>query len=88
MYWRVAGRDASRSVAKQSFDLGTLPFLSLARSERYRLLTLLVTPRIEPLTPIDQPLDKLDDLTLRERSVPVLFSSYSIARMADTGFSH
>jgi membrane-associated progesterone receptor component len=42
MYWRVAGRDASRSVAKQSFDL-------------------------EPLTPIDQPLDKLDDLTLRER---------------------
>jgi hypothetical protein len=47
-----------------------------------------VTPRIEPLTPIDQPLDKLDDLTLRERSVHVLFSSYSIARMADTGFSH
>ena len=26
MYWRIAGRDASRSVAKQSFDLGTLPF--------------------------------------------------------------
>ncbi|KAH9993940.1 cytochrome b5-like heme/steroid binding domain-containing protein [Russula vinacea] len=23
MYWRVAGRDASRSVAKQSFDPGT-----------------------------------------------------------------
>lgn len=73
MYWRVAGRDASRSVAMQSFDLGTPPFLSLARSERYRLLTLLVMPRIEPLTPVDQPLDKLDDLTPRERSVlPVL----------------
>jgi len=41
MYWRVAGRDASRSVAKQSF----VP---------------------EPLTSIDQPLDKLEDLTPRE----------------------
>ena len=81
MYWRVAGRDASRNVAKQSFDLGTPSFLSLARSERYLLLTLLVTPRIEPLTPIDQPLDKLEDLTPRERSVPVLCSSYSASRM-------
>lgn len=26
MYWRVAGRDASRSVAKQSFGLGASPF--------------------------------------------------------------
>jgi membrane-associated progesterone receptor component len=26
-------------------------------------------PRIEPLTPIDQPLDKLEDLSPRERSV-------------------
>ncbi|KAI0277599.1 cytochrome b5 [Russula aff. rugulosa BPL654] len=42
MYWRVAGRDASRSVAKQSFGP-------------------------EPLTPIDQPLDKLEDLSPRER---------------------
>jgi len=42
MYWRVAGRDASRSVARQSFDP-------------------------EPLTPIDQPLDKLENLTPRER---------------------
>lgn len=75
MYWRVAGRDASRSVAKQSFDLGTPPFLSLARSKRYRLLTLLVMPRIEPLTPIDEPLDKLEDLTPRERSVLVLCPS-------------
>jgi hypothetical protein len=72
MYWRVAGRDASRSVAKQSFDLGTPPFPSLARSKRCRLLTLLVMRRIEPLTPIDLPLDKLEDLTPRERSVPVL----------------
>jgi predicted heme/steroid binding protein len=29
MYWRVAGRDASRSVAKQSFDPGTHASLSL-----------------------------------------------------------
>ena len=69
MYWRVAGRDASRSVAKQSFGLGTPPF-HLSRSLRalsIGLLTLLVMPRIEPLTPIDQPLDKLEDLTARER---------------------
>ncbi|KAF9005085.1 cytochrome b5-like heme/steroid binding domain-containing protein [Cyathus striatus] len=37
MYGNFAGRDASRGMAKQSFDL-------------------------EMLTPIDQPLDKLDDL--------------------------
>ncbi|KAF7986741.1 hypothetical protein HWV62_20308 [Athelia sp. TMB] len=37
MYGNFAGRDASRGMAKQSFD-------------------------IEMLTPIDQPLDKLDDL--------------------------
>jgi len=42
MYWRVAGRDASRCAAKQSFGFDTL-------------------------TPIDQPLDKLEDLTPRER---------------------
>jgi hypothetical protein len=68
MYWRVAGWDASWSVAKQSFDLDMPPFLSLTHSERYRLLTLLVTLCIEPLTPIDQPLDKLEDLTPREVS--------------------
>ncbi|TFY56180.1 hypothetical protein EVJ58_g7796 [Rhodofomes roseus] len=38
MYANFAGRDASRGMAKQSFDL-------------------------EMLTPLDQPLDKLDDLT-------------------------
>ncbi|KAI0065213.1 cytochrome b5 [Artomyces pyxidatus] len=38
MYGNFAGRDASRGMAKQSFD-------------------------IEMLTPIDQPLDKLEDLT-------------------------
>ncbi|KJA17336.1 hypothetical protein HYPSUDRAFT_1023276 [Hypholoma sublateritium FD-334 SS-4] len=37
MYGNFAGRDASRGMAKQSFD-------------------------IEMLTPVDQPLDKLDDL--------------------------
>ncbi|KAH9929174.1 cytochrome b5 [Fomitopsis serialis] len=38
MYANFAGRDASRGMAKQSFDL-------------------------DMLTPVDQPLDKLDDLT-------------------------
>jgi len=41
MYGNFAGRDASRGMAKQSFDL-------------------------EMLTPIDQPLDKLEDLTSEE----------------------
>ncbi|KAI0758627.1 cytochrome b5 [Trametes elegans] len=41
MYANFAGRDASRGMAKQSFDE-------------------------EMLTPIDQPLDKLDDLTPEE----------------------
>ncbi|OCH91542.1 cytochrome b5 [Obba rivulosa] len=41
MYANFAGRDASRGMAKQSFDT-------------------------EMLTPIDQPLDKLDDLTSEE----------------------
>jgi len=42
MYGNFAGRDASRGMAKQSFDP-------------------------EVLTAIDQPLDKLDDLTSDER---------------------
>ncbi|KAF8502075.1 cytochrome b5-like heme/steroid binding domain-containing protein [Russula emetica] len=41
MYGNFAGRDASRGMAKQSFD-------------------------VEMLTPIDQPLDKLGDLTPEE----------------------
>ncbi|CAL1702659.1 unnamed protein product [Somion occarium] len=41
MYANFAGRDASRGMAKQSFD-------------------------VEMLTPIDQPLDKLEDLTSEE----------------------
>ncbi|KAA1470788.1 cytochrome b5 [Dentipellis sp. KUC8613] len=41
MYGNFAGRDASRGMAKQSFD-------------------------VEMLTPIDQPLDKLTDLTQEE----------------------
>ncbi|KAH9023490.1 cytochrome b5-like heme/steroid binding domain-containing protein [Lactarius pseudohatsudake] len=41
MYGNFAGRDASRGMAKQSFD-------------------------VEMLTPLDQPLDKLEDLTPEE----------------------
>ncbi|KZT00007.1 cytochrome b5 [Laetiporus sulphureus 93-53] len=41
MYANFAGRDASRGMAKQSFD-------------------------VEMLTPVDQPLDKLDDLNSEE----------------------
>ncbi|KAF4600014.1 hypothetical protein EYR40_007120 [Pleurotus pulmonarius] len=44
MYGNFAGRDASRGMAKQSFD-------------------------VEMLTPIDQPLDKLQDLAKDEMSV-------------------
>ncbi|KAI0727659.1 cytochrome b5 [Fomitopsis betulina] len=44
MYANFAGRDASRGMAKQSFDL-------------------------DMLTPIDQPLDKLDNLTPEEMCV-------------------
>ncbi|KAL4402109.1 Dihydrodipicolinate synthase [Malassezia pachydermatis] len=41
-YGNFAGRDASRGMAKQSFDL-------------------------EMITPLDQPLDTLEDLTMEER---------------------
>lgn len=41
MYGNFAGRDASRGMAKQSFDL-------------------------EMLTPVDQPIDKLEDLDQSE----------------------
>ena len=67
MYWRVAGRDASRCVANQSFDPGTPLFLSL-----WGLLIVDVTcDGTELLTSVDQPLDKLEDLSPREMSVPV-----------------
>ena len=62
MYGNFAGRDASRGMAKQSFDLGTSPtnyifsYLSLIRC------------LLDMLTPLDQPLDKLEDLTAEEMS--------------------
>jgi membrane-associated progesterone receptor component len=57
MYGNFAGRDASRGMAKQSFDIGKCTpwtFIPVVR-----LITSLFT---EMLTPIDQPLDKLMDL--------------------------
>ena len=58
MYANFAGRDASRGMAKQSFEEGAhyLPFFH----------TLLTHTLTEMLTPIDQPLDKLEDLTQEE----------------------
>ncbi len=67
MYGNFAGRDASRGMAKQSFDLGTSLSLTVIRILLTRLL------RLDMLTPIDQPLDKLGDLTPEEMSVLSLF---------------
>ena len=57
MYANFAGRDASRGMAKQSFEEGTS---DCSLSRRCRVLT--QAPATEMLTPIDQPLDKLEDL--------------------------
>ena len=65
MYGNFAGRDASRGMAKQSFDLGTPKKRFLSRNDLPRL----DSSTIEMLTPIDQPLDKLEDLTPEEMSV-------------------
>lgn len=55
MYGNFAGRDASRGMAKQSFDLGQcLPQMKAPVTHVINLL--------EMLTPVDQPLDKLEDL--------------------------
>lgn len=54
MYGNFAGRDASRGMAKQSFDTGN-QFFHPASAR-------LTTHHPEMLTPIDQPLDKLTDL--------------------------
>ena len=54
MYGNFAGRDASRGMAKQSFDLGMTYIFSSWRFS-YDL-------PLDMLTPVDQPLDKLDDL--------------------------
>ena len=64
MYANFAGRDASRGMAKQSFDLGAcMLFDERRRPSSHR--------RWHPdmLTPIDQPLDKLDNLTPEELCV-------------------
>jgi len=55
-YGNFAGRDASRGMAKQSFAIGAF----WARSEDD-------ADCAEMLTPLDQPLDKLEDLTGPER---------------------
>ncbi|KAI0942484.1 hypothetical protein AcW1_003104 [Taiwanofungus camphoratus] len=59
MYANFAGRDASRGMAKQSFDTGAHPAQTglLISSPTLPLCS------AEMLTPVDQPLDKLDDLT-------------------------
>jgi membrane-associated progesterone receptor component len=56
MYGNFAGRDASRGMAKQSFDSGECLSGCLAMDLIYDPFV------VEILTPIDQPLDKLDDL--------------------------
>ena len=56
MYGNFAGRDASRGMAKQSFDLG-MAFIFLYLKDFLKILSIL-----DMLTPVDQPLDKLDDL--------------------------
>jgi len=55
MYGNFAGRDASRGMAKQSFDDGEWVWTDA-------LAMYLIYIFVEILTPIDQPLDKLEDL--------------------------
>ena len=61
MYANFAGRDASRGMAKQSFDEGM--------DARLTSSCLIHDPLPEMLTPIDQPMDKLEDLTAEEMYV-------------------
>lgn len=67
MYGNFAGRDASRGMAKQSFELG---------ERRWYAVTFLFPDpfgiTIDMLTPIDQPLDKLADLRSDELYVSLL----------------
>jgi membrane-associated progesterone receptor component len=66
MYGNFAGRDASRGMAKQSFDLGMslMGATSCIASHSFH--------HSEMLTPIDQPLDKLEDLRPDEMYVDPL----------------
>ena len=77
MYGNFAGRDASRGMAKQSFDIGK------PRSLSAQSTAALTHDRIEMLTPVDQPLDKLGDLSPEEMFVRLLF----LVANADLPFS-
>lgn len=67
MYGNFAGRDASRGMAKQSFDLGMRSNVQ-QRKSRYVNISFL----LEMLTPVDQPMDKLEDLKPDEMYVCIL----------------
>ena len=56
MYGNFAGRDASRGMAKQSFEAGVFWVPEMAVNIAW------LTRFLDMLTPIDQPLDKLEDL--------------------------
>jgi len=64
MYGNFAGRDASRGMAKQSFDLGECSCCAVSSFE-----VSLSDMCVEMLTPVDQPLDKLEDLKPEEMYV-------------------
>ena len=57
MYANFAGRDASRGMAKQSFDEGPFEPMGVTRADSWHS---------DMLTELDQPLDKLQDLTPSE----------------------
>ena len=65
MYANFAGRDASRGMAKQSFDLG----MCMSSEPMLCIHSVLTKTAPDMLTPVDQPLDKLDDLTPEEMCV-------------------
>jgi hypothetical protein len=69
MYGNFAGRDASRGMAKQSFDLGAFFSLGLFI---WGLITRWII--VDMLTPVDQPLDKLEDLKPEEMCVYFILS--------------
>lgn len=81
MYANFAGRDASRGMAKQSFDVGSYSILLLIFClQPPDIYPILIT---EMLTPIDQPLDKLEDLAKDEMCV---YPSPLFLKSTDTYF--
>jgi len=66
MYGNFAGRDASRGMAKQSFELGMFT-LWIDYGHIHHL------PHQDMLTPVSEPLDKLTDLQPDEMYVRTLF---------------